>query len=174
MPLDNGTYVPLTQSQRQDAQQYFSYVIRAGRTTKAAAIRQAFAKFPRLDQSDKGSLNYNYGVAKDEVDAAVALRRTWNRTPLPSEIGPVSDEPRRKGLYRYELLITVTDPTTGKVYTGRDFLWTADPMSLKNVRANVEANRQYYLQRVGSPQVPAGIQDDVTITTAVLSLGRVA
>jgi hypothetical protein len=172
MPTTGGVYTPLTDYQHGLAQRYMQNKIAQGGGTRASIIQWTIARIG-VDASDASALQSDYRKSQRAVDAAAIMRRTHNRTPLPGEIGPVQGDPNRTGQYRIEILVTSTNQATGQQSVQRTYIYSPSPMSLDNVRSNVDANRQYYIRTMQSPQYGGTSTTNITLRTIVLSVGRV-
>lgn len=162
----------LTNFQKQLLVKYLGDIYASGGSPKRDAIARAMAKYT-ISPTDIAQVKYQYTIAQRTVEAAGIARRTHNRTPLPSEIPPVPGERSRAGMYRTEILTTYTDPVTGIKSSTRQYIYSADPMSLDRVRLNVEANRQNYINQIRKSDKSSTITDDGDLRTILLNIGRV-
>ena len=147
-------------------------IFAAGGNKRKDIIASTMAKY-QIPAEETAAVRYQYTLAKRTVDAAVIMRRTHNRTPLPSEIPSVAGERMKIGMYRMEILVSYTDPLNGKVSTARDYLYSADPMSLDRVRDNVDANRKHYIDMISDTDRDFSGDVGGSLRTIVLNVGRV-
>lgn len=164
--------MPLNNLQKQFLIKYMGNRYAAGENPRRDIIAQAMSKYD-IPASDIAQVRYQYTLAKDTIDAAAIVRRTHNRTPLPSEIPSVAGERNRVGQYRTEILVTYTDPNTGRKSSAREYVYSADPMSLDRVRANVNANRDAYINAIRTSDPKVDLTYSGELRTIVLSVGRV-
>lgn len=171
MPTDaNGVYTPLNNYQSSLAQTYIGRLLRAGQHADQNTIDKALRKV-QGDVSDTNSIVGAMLAAVGANDSARTMRRTHNRTPLPSEHANISGDAARRGQYAYTVLVSATDPRTGAVSHSQTLIYSPTPMSLDRLRQNVEANRTYYIRRTGSPPVRDNDVSGYGLDTAILSAG---
>lgn len=162
----------LNNLQKQQIIRRMADIYSSGGNKRKDIIATTMAKY-QIPIEETAAVQYQYTLAKRTVDAAAIMRRTHNRTPLPSEIPSVAGERARVGMYRMEILVSYTDPLTGRVSVTRDYLYTADPMSLDRVRNNVDANRDKYIHDISSSDKSFSGDTGGALRTIVLNVGRV-
>lgn len=172
MPTIGGVYQPLSKYQRQLAEQKLINIMVGKKESRKDVVGKIIAKIG-VDESDRRSLNYHYQRARDAIDAAATMRRTHNRTPLASEIPNIRGDSRYQGKYRTELLVSILDVAGNVIGTTRANYYTDSPVSLLNIRRDINADPTAF---IGNFQTPAGqriAQQGSTVSVTTISAGRV-
>lgn len=172
MPIRNGVYTPPTMIQVRQMQTYAGRLLRAGKTP-ALVIHQKITKKYKMDVGDSPSVSAAINTARAANDAAATARRTHNRILLPSDIPTIAGERSRTGQYKYDLLVQAIDARTGVASSYLHTIYTRSPMSLDMVRANIDANRGFFVKSFESPKLTASQASRVSLSTIILQVGLV-
>jgi hypothetical protein len=175
MPMSSsGQYTPLSQAERDLIGAYIGGVLRhePGLTPLQAGIRIG-TRFD-IDNSDTFVI---YGIIRDERAAnaaAAAADRDQGYRPLPTDLPSLPDDPANRGLIVTRYVVTIRDPATGDVTTSQEEHLSHDPVSINDILAEVDADRESYLRRIGTQPAAVADASRLEISIIILSIGRAA
>jgi hypothetical protein len=175
MPTSSsGQYTPLSQAERDLIGAYIGGVLRRepGLTPLQAGIRIG-TRFT-VDNSDTFVI---YGIVRNERAAnaaAAAADRDQGYRPLPTDLPSLPDDPVNRGLIVTRYVVTIRDPVTGDVTTSQEEHLSHEPVSINDILAEVNADRQSYIRSLGTGPSQSVDADQLIISITILSIGRAA
>lgn len=169
---DDGSYRPFTNTEKTEVVNYLENLYRAGGQSDRDMVYKAGARFNF--HNDDLLAGYTFlRQAKRAVDAVAGM--TINpAVPLdPAAVPNVPGDPADVGMFVHDVLIIVTDPDTGEQWFYRHEIVDDRPLSLDEITAMIEADRDFYLPKENTRPVPDSVKDRAVLTIHILDIGRV-